>query len=265
MLRVSSSLVAPGSLHIRELSHIIQQLYKCVQILYKKDAGMDVCCRYGFFQIDVKGERIMTKFVKTGSRTGIVLALTAAALVVPEVILAGPGCMNNQRMSPGYFPYSPMGPQMAYGQRAPYSYYPAPPAHAGMMAGPYNRPMTARQSIPAVVGMPAAAATNAGERPPAPASGTSTPATESVTVRIDGMRFEPQNITVKPGTTVTWIHGSQMPHTISGNADGMRSGTLYNGQQYSHTFNAAGSYNYSCGLHPSMTGSVVVEEAATDS
>jgi plastocyanin len=113
--------------------------------------------------------------------------------------------------------------------------------------------------------MPAAAATNAGEPTPARASGTSTPAAESVTVHIDGMRFEPQNITVKPGTTVTWVHGSRMPHTINGNADGMRSGTLYNGQQYSHTFNAAGSYNYSCGLHPSMTGSVVVEEAATDS
>jgi plastocyanin len=207
----------------------------------------------------------MTKFVKTGSRTGIVLSLTAAALIAPQVILAGPGCMNNQRMSQGYYPYSPMGPQMAYGQRTPYLYYPAPALQAGMMAAPYNRPMTARHSTPAVVGMPAAAATNAGERPPAPASGTSTPVTESVTVRIDGMRFDPQIITVKPGTTVTWIHGSQMPHTISGNADGMRSGTLYNGQQYSHTFNAVGSYNYSCGLHPSMTGSVVVEEAATDS
>jgi len=207
----------------------------------------------------------MTKFVKTGSRTGIVLLLTAAALMAPQVILAGPGCMNNQRMSQGYYPYSPMGPEMAYRQRTPYLYYPAPPVHAGMMAAPYNRPMTARQSTPAVVGMPAAAATNAGEPAPASASGTSTPAAESVTVRIDGMRFNPRNITVKPGTTVTWVHGSQMPHTISGNADGMRSGTLYNGQQYSHTFNAAGSYNYFCDLHPSMTGSVVVEQAGTDS
>ena len=207
----------------------------------------------------------MTKFVKTGSRTGIVLSLTAAALIAPEVILAGPGCMNNQRMSPGYYPYSPMGPQMAYGQIAPRAYYPAPPAYAGIMGAPYNPPITARQGMPADVGMTAAAATNSGEPTPATASGTSTPAGESVTVRIDGMRFDPQNITVKPGTTVTWIHGSQMPHTISGNADGMRSGTLYNGQQYSHTFDTAGSYNYFCGLHPSMTGSVVVEEAATDS
>ena len=207
----------------------------------------------------------MNKFVKTGSRTGIVVSLTAAALIAPQVILAGPGCMNNQRMSQGYYPYSPMGPQMAYGQRTPYSYYPAPAPHAGMMAAPYNRPMTAPQGMPAVVARPAAVATNAVQPATAPASGASTPAGETVTVRIDGMRFDPQNITVKPGTTVTWVHGSQMPHTISGNADGMRSGTLYNGQQYSHTFSATGSYKYVCDLHPSMRGSVVVEEAATDS
>jgi plastocyanin len=207
----------------------------------------------------------MTKFAKTGSRTGIVLSLTAAAMIAPQVILAGPGCMNNQRMSQGYYPYSPMGPQMAYGQRAPYSYYPAPAPQAGMMAAPYNRPMTAPQGMPAVVARPAAVATNAAQSAPAPASGASTPAGETVTVRIDGMRFDPQNITVKPGTTVTWVHGSQMPHTISGNADGMRSGTLYNGQKYSHTFSATGSYSYVCDLHPSMRGSVVVEEAATDS
>jgi plastocyanin len=79
------------------------------------------------------------------------------------------------------------------------------------------------------------------------------------------MRFNPEKITVKPGTTVTWIHGSQMPHTVSGNADGLRSSTLYKGQQYSHTFNTSGSYSYFCELHPSMTGSVVVEEAGTDS
>ena len=65
----------------------------------------------------------MNKFVKTGSRTGIVLSLTAAALIAPQVILAGPGCLNNQRMAQGHYPYSPMGPQMAYGQSAPYSYF----------------------------------------------------------------------------------------------------------------------------------------------
>lgn len=90
------------------------------------------------------------------------------------------------------------------------------------------------------------------------------PAGDNVTVRINGMRFEPATVTVKPGTTVTWVHGSQMPHTITGNTDGLSSSTLYNGQTFSHTFDASGQYEYFCNLHPSMTGSVIVEEAGTD-
>jgi plastocyanin len=154
---------------------------------------------------------------------------------------------------------------MAYGQRTPYSYYQAPVPYAGMMAAPYNRPMTAAQGMHAFVARPAVVATNAAQSSQDDSSGTGTPAVETITVRIDGMRFNPEKITVKPGTTVTWIHGSQMPHTVSGNADGLRSSTLYKGQQYSHTFNTSGSYSYFCELHPSMTGSVVVEEAGTDS
>ena len=205
----------------------------------------------------------MKTFAKTGPRTGGVLSLTAAMIIMPEVILAGPGCMNNQRMAPAYYPQSPMGPQMAYGQRTPYSYYPAPAPYARMMPAPYNRPMTTQHNMPAVDASQAVSAKNAIPSSGA-AAGESMSAGESVTVRIDGMRFIPEKITVKPGTTVTWVHGSQMPHTISGNADGLRSGTLYNGQQFSHTFSAEGSYDYICGLHPSMTGSVVVDEAAAD-
>jgi len=209
----------------------------------------------------------MTKTPKTGWRTGIVLSLTAAALVLPEMILAGPGCMNNQRMARGYYPHSPAAPQMAYGQRAPYPYYAAPGPYAGMMpAAPSSRPMMARQRRTATDGVPvvqAAVASGAGQPTGDAGRGKSTPAGETVTVHIDGMRFEPATITVKPGTTVTWVHGSQMPHAITGNDDGLRSSTLYKGQKYSHTFKAEGLYNYFCDLHPSMRGNVVVEEAGT--
>jgi plastocyanin len=125
--------------------------------------------------------------------------------------------------------------------------------------------MSALHSTPPARGSQAVLAANTTPSSQAAASDKSMTAGENVTVRIDGMRFDPQNITVKPGTTVTWVHGSQMPHTISGNAGGLSSGILYNGQEFSHTFSAPGSYNYFCGLHPSMTGNVVVEEAATDS
>lgn len=205
----------------------------------------------------------MKESIKKCRRAGIVVSLTAAALIAPEVILAGPGCMKNQTMARGYYPHSPMGPQAGYyGQRMPYRYNAAPGSYPGMMAAPYSPPMSQQQGMPA---MTAAAATQPQQPTPSGASSDSKAAGESVTVRINGMRFEPASITVKPGTTVTWIHEGRMPHTISGNADGLGSSTLYNGQAYSHTFKKDGLYNYYCGIHPSMTGSVVVEEAGTDS
>jgi amicyanin len=128
--------------------------------------------------------------------------------------------------------------------------------------------MTAQQKRPAAIGqpaVPAAVAGNTGHSNRNAASSENTTAGESVTVRINGMRFEPANITVKPGTTVTWVHESRMPHTVSSQSGMLRSSTLYTGQKFSHTFDAEGRYDYLCDLHPSMKGSVVVEDTARDS
>jgi plastocyanin len=102
---------------------------------------------------------------------------------------------------------------------------------------------------------------------PAPASLTArndhaTSEAGTVTVRISGMRFEPANLSVTPGTTVTWVHGSSMPHTVKGSSPELRSGILTRGQTFSITFEDAGTYNYYCDLHPGMTGTVTVEKNA---
>jgi plastocyanin len=88
-------------------------------------------------------------------------------------------------------------------------------------------------------------------------------AADKITVRIDGMRFEPSIITVEPGTTVTWIQNSSMPHTVTGQADRMQSKTMSKGQSYTYTFDKAGSFDYSCDFHPSMKGTVVVKGGGT--
>ena len=134
----------------------------------------------------------------------------------------------------------------------------------GMMARPYQRPYAVQRGNMNAVARPAPVDTSPVSSTSQVATSGSEPAGENITVRIDGMRFEPANITVKPGTTVTWIHDSRMPHTITGNADGLRSSTLNGGQQYSHTFDAAGRYDYACDFHPSMKGSVIVEASGRD-
>jgi len=210
----------------------------------------------------------MKKCARISLRGGIALSLAATALTGMTVAQAGPGCMNDQRyMSRGYYPHSPAGEQPAYGRHVPYGYYAAPPPVRGNMT-PYNsRPMTAQRGNQGYVTRPATsspAATRPAQATLA-AAGKSADATgETVTVRIYGMRFEPAVLNVKPGTTVTWIQDSRMPHTVTGKAGELRSDTLNPGQQFSHTFDAEGNYGYACDLHPSMQGSVVVKDSGKE-
>jgi plastocyanin len=77
-------------------------------------------------------------------------------------------------------------------------------------------------------------------------------------VTIDNFTFNPQRLTVKAGTTVTWTNQDDIPHTIV-NPPVFRSKPLDTEQSYSFTFTTPGTYTYFCSLHPHMTGTIVVE------
>lgn len=76
-------------------------------------------------------------------------------------------------------------------------------------------------------------------------------------VLIKGYKFLPQDIKVKVGTTVTWVNEDSVIHTVEGS--GMDSGSMSKGDEFSFTFDEAGVFDYICGPHPYMTGSVIVE------
>jgi plastocyanin len=78
-------------------------------------------------------------------------------------------------------------------------------------------------------------------------------------VEIDQFAFTPQRITVKAGTTVTWINEDDVPHTV---ASSFKSKALDTGDKFSFTFTTPGTYAYFCSVHPHMTGAVVVEAAS---
>ncbi len=183
------------------------------------------------------------------------------ALAGTSVSSAGPGCMSSKYpMGAGPYPYSPVG-----AHPYPYPYY-AQPAMQGIPAGQPPAPVYAPGMVfyPAATGHPGGyARPPASTYPQAQSAPMQQATTDVVTVRINGMRFEPAQISVKPGTTVTWVHDSGMPHTVKGNARGLQSGTMNSGQSYSFTFDELGSYQYACDLHPSMTGNVVVEAGGT--
>ena len=81
---------------------------------------------------------------------------------------------------------------------------------------------------------------------------------EDMTVHIDNFVFEPAQLTVKVGQTVTWTNRDDIPHTVVC-AGKFRSKTMDTDGTFSFTFAAPGDYKYFCSLHPHMTGVVKVE------
>ena len=82
-------------------------------------------------------------------------------------------------------------------------------------------------------------------------------------VGIDHNTFIPSEITVAPGTTVTWVNNETMPHTVVDQNKGFRSKTLAKEGTFSFTFTTAGDYNYLCSIHPNMKGKVIVKSGAS--
>lgn len=91
---------------------------------------------------------------------------------------------------------------------------------------------------------------------PAPAMVTSATATAMVT--IDNFAFTPANLTVKPGTTITFVNHDDIPHSVVGPAGAFRSKALDTDQKFEFTFMTAGEFAYFCGLHPHMKGKIIV-------
>jgi plastocyanin len=78
-------------------------------------------------------------------------------------------------------------------------------------------------------------------------------------VVIKNLAFDPATVTIKAGESVTWTNQDSMNHTVVADQGEFKSGELANGATFSFTFDKAGSYAYHCSIHPSMTGTVVVQ------
>ncbi|PZW48418.1 Cupredoxin-like domain-containing protein [Humitalea rosea] len=79
-----------------------------------------------------------------------------------------------------------------------------------------------------------------------------------VAISIDNFAFTPQVLTVPLGTIVTWKNGDDIPHTIVDTGGAFRSPVLDTDDAFSFTFATVGEYGYFCGLHPHMTGRIIV-------
>ena len=79
-------------------------------------------------------------------------------------------------------------------------------------------------------------------------------------IEISNFAFNPSEIKIKTGDTITWINKDSAPHTVtSDSGNELNSPQLSNGQNYSRTFSNTGTFNYYCSVHPSMKATVIVE------
>ncbi len=78
-------------------------------------------------------------------------------------------------------------------------------------------------------------------------------------VTIDNFSFTPQTLTVRVGTTVTWVNKDDVPHTVTSNDKTFKSRALDTDERFSYTFSAPGTNSYFCSVHPHMTGKIIVQ------
>jgi plastocyanin len=101
-----------------------------------------------------------------------------------------------------------------------------------------------------------------GDSPPAAAPGGGAHASASASVTMADFFFSPGSVTVAVGDTVTWHNSGQAPHTATADNGSFDTGTVNAGGSASHRFTTAGTFTYTCTIHPNMHGTVRVLSAS---
>jgi plastocyanin len=66
-------------------------------------------------------------------------------------------------------------------------------------------------------------------------------------------------LVVTVGTTVTWMNGDSVAHTVTSDTGAFDSGRMDSGATFSYQFNTAGTYPYHCTIHGAKAMSGVVQ------
>jgi plastocyanin len=104
-----------------------------------------------------------------------------------------------------------------------------------------------------------AGATSSPTAAPATATQAVSPTVGGSEVSIVDFAFDPSDLTVAVGETVTWTNTGSATHTVKWQDGEPESEQLLSGSTYERTFDTAGSFPYVCGIHSQMTGSITVE------
>jgi plastocyanin len=84
------------------------------------------------------------------------------------------------------------------------------------------------------------------------------PKAKTHTDAMEGMRFEPERLTVARGDTVVWVNNDLVPHTATSEAGGFDSQIIRAGKTWKFTARKTGAFPYSCTFHPTMKATLDV-------
>jgi plastocyanin len=79
------------------------------------------------------------------------------------------------------------------------------------------------------------------------------------TVTIEGMRFQPEMLTVERGDTIVWVNKDLVPHTATSKAGNFDSKLIEADKSWRYTVRNKGDFAYICTFHPTMKAMLQVE------
>jgi plastocyanin len=82
---------------------------------------------------------------------------------------------------------------------------------------------------------------------------------EEAVIHVANFTYDPAELIIKPGTTVTWVNDDDIPHLIAEDNGKFRSKALDTGEKFSMILSQGGEIDYYCALHPHMKGKILVK------
>jgi plastocyanin len=85
------------------------------------------------------------------------------------------------------------------------------------------------------------------------------PESKTHTVTIEGMRFQPERLTVARSDTVVWVNKDLVPHTATSDGGGFDSKIIQAEKSWTFTPKKKGEFAYICTFHPTMKAMLFVK------
>ena len=97
--------------------------------------------------------------------------------------------------------------------------------------------------------------------PTTPTESTTPAPNDTTTVEIRNNAFNPAQLNVAPGTTVTFVNNDNVPHTATSD-NKLFDLEIPPGSSYPVVLEGEGTVPYHCELHPDMKGTIVVGDGS---